>query len=568
MRAWKLAVPAVLSLCVFAVYGHTLGFGFVFDDHEQIVNNPWVADLGESVQAFYSHSFGWGEGFVPISYRPMVYLTYAVERAFFGIEPLGWHMVNLAVHSINSVILFFLIVRLMPKGAAGESAINPALPAFAGALLFAIHPVNAETVSWAGCVPELFYTLLGLSILFLAAADEDKRAATGPFILYRIAPGVLFFFALLFKETAVVILPLVFAHDLIRNGVEGLFTRKRMARYLPFMAAFIAYLVIRAIVMGPAIAPAYKLHGFLSGGLFALNSTVLFSRYLASLVWPTAVPMQMLDPVLSPFEPRAVAAFAGIATALIILILFSRKNRLGFFALAILVLPILPALYSPAVSRVPFADRYLYFPAAGLGLFAALLLGRALSGHIRLKPAALALIAVIAVPYAVYGHQRSLFWENDMVLWGSALKAQPGNYVAMHSIAKELLEGGKLAEATALLERSLEENLSGAHPEKSMELITRRALSNAYLKAGEMDKAEGNLLEYLRMAPEDPSANYNLGLINQRSGRCVDALEYYEKARLFAVKPALVEDIRLKSDECREALGAPEGERQPPGGGL
>ena len=83
--------------------------------------------------------------------------------------------------------------------------------------------------------------------------------------------------------------------------------------------------------------------------------------------------MQMLEPVFSPFEPRAVAAFAGIAAALIILLLFSRKDRLGFFALAILVLPVLPALYSPAVSRVPFADRYLYFPAAGLGLFAALL---------------------------------------------------------------------------------------------------------------------------------------------------------------------------------------------------
>ena len=69
-------------------------------------------------------------------------------------------------------------------------------------------------------------------------------------------------------------------------------------------------------------------------------------------------------------------------------------------------------------------------------------IGRALSGRIRLKPAVLALIAVIAVPYAVYGHQRSLFWESDMTLWGAALKAQPGNYVAMHSIAKELIDAG------------------------------------------------------------------------------------------------------------------------------
>ena len=122
-----------------------------------------------------------------------------------------------------------------------------------------------------------------------------------------------------------------------------------------------------------------------------------------------------------------------------------------------------------------------------------------------------------------------------------------------------------LVEATALLERSLEENLSGPHPEKSMELVTRRALSNAYLKAGQMDKAERNFLEYLRMAPEDPAASYNMGLINQHTGRCVDALEYYEKARLFAEKPALSEDIRRKTRECREALVAAGARGQPPG---
>ena len=560
-RGWKLAVPAVLFLAVFAVYSHTLGFGFVFDDHEQIVKNPWVKSIGASLQAFYSHSFGWGEGFVPISYRPMVYFTYAIEHAFSGLEPWGWHLVNILAHAVNSIILFFLIARLLPKG-EGTPALNSALPPFAGALVFALHPAAAEPVSWAGCVPELFYTLLGLSILFIAAGDEKNNGAAA-FIKFRIVPGALFFIALLFKETAVAIPVLALVYDVVKNGTAGLFTATGIKRYVPYAAAFAAYFVIRTLVMGQGIAPAYSLHGFLTGGLFALNSMVLFARYLATALWPTAVPMQMLDPVYSATEPRAVAAFAGIMIALLLLFLFSRKNRLGFLAIAILILPILPALYSPAVSRVPFADRYMYFPIAGLGLFAALFIGKALSARPGLGMAMLAATVLVTVPYAVYAHQRSLFWESDMTLWGAALKAQPGNYVAKQAIAKELLDAGNVAGALTLLERSLEDNLSGPHPEKSMELITRRALSNAYLKAGLLDKAQRNIEEYLRLAPEDPAANYNLGLINQQAGKCVDALEYYEKARLFAEKPGLKEEIRRKTDECTGAINAGDAVRQP-----
>lgn len=555
-RGWKPAIPVMLLLAIFATYGHTLGFGFVFDDHEQIVRNPWIKDLGASVQAFYSHSFGWGESFVPISYRPMVYFTYAVEHAVFGVEPRGWHLVNLLVHSTNAVLLFFLIARIMPKGAGAAQAPGSVLPPFAGALFFALNPAGAEPVSWAGCVPELFYTLMGLSILLITVSEHGAERATGSFLKYRLIPGALFFLALLFKETAVVIPVLVLVYDLVMNGARGLFTIRRAKRYVPYAAAFAAYFAIRTMVMGHGVAPSYTLHSHLAGPLFLLNAMVLFARYLSAGILPTAVPMQMLEAVYSPLDPRAVAALAGIVLTLVLLFLFSRRERPGFLAMAILILPVLPALYSPAVSRVPFADRYMYFPVAGLALLAALLLGKALSARPGLGRAMLALLALISVPYAVYGHQRSLFWENDMVLWGSALKSQPGNYVAMHSIAKELFDKGRLAEATGLFERALEENLSNAHPDRSMELVTRRALSNAYLKAGALDKAKRNIEEYLKYAPEDPGANYNLGLISQQAGNCADALEYYEKARIFAEKPGLIEEIRRRAAECARPGGA------------
>ena len=551
------ALPAIaLVLAVFSVYYAALGFGFVYDDSELILGNRWILSFSSIPEVFSTHTFGFKDaGYQAISYRPMLFLIYMAEYAAFGLEAWGWHLVNLIMHSVNSVLVFLILRHLLEAENKGYSS---TLPAFAGALIFSVHPTNAESVSWLATMAELTFTFLCLAAFYLEARSIDgksrgviERAAS------RMAPALFFLAALLLKETAVVLPVIVFAYDGARKGFWGSFSRAGVPRYLPYIAAAFVYAGMRAVALEGEMTPTEKLHAFLSPYEFGLNAVVLLARYFRALVLPVGEPpLQLMDPVLSLSEPRAVLSlFAAVAAPLVLAIALRRITRLWALILAILILPILPTLYSIAVSRFPYADRYLYFPTVGLAMLIAVVLAR-----LRARPGQWGRLAVIAVlaaalPFALLARQKSAAWESDRTLWGAALAAQSGNYVAVHSIAVEYFREGRHDEAAALFEDSLNANLSTEHPDQSMVLLTRKVLPQAYIKAGLEAKAEVSLEEYLKLVPDDAPSLYNLAFIKHRKGACHDAVELYQLAAVFSKDAALSARTHYNMGECYRSLG-------------
>lgn len=554
-----------------AVYLNTLGSGFVYDDKIQIVLNPWVTSVRYLTEIFSSHSFGFSEKkFEAISYRPMVFVVYMIEHALFGLKPWGWHLVNVIMHAANSVMVFFLVSAFLSSSDKNKgeacSDIAGCMPPVVAGVIFAVHPVNTEAVAWVGCIPELFYTILTLGAFYLFILSLDStpdcgRPVTGCFLI-RASSVLLFFMAALTKETAVLMPILFFIYDRLRGEKERLLSIEIFRRYIPYLFATFIYMAIRFYVLGGRVAPAEKLHPFLTWPEFVLNSLVLLARDLRMMLLPIGgYPLQLLDPVYSIAEPKAlIAVIALIAIPVVMVVMRKRLSPLLILSLFCMVLPLLPTLYAPAISRTPYADRYMYLPSVGYVLILALVAKRGYAwGSARGGRVALwwvvAVFVLIASVFAAWSARKALFWKDDLTLWRSVLQGSPENYIAVHSIGGIYFSEGWTDDAIKTLELALRLNEESAHPDPTMLLATHKVLATAYGEKGLVDKAVNEYNIILNAEPDHVVANYNLALLYKQKGRYSEAIELYTRALVFANKPWQFKDIYFSLAESYSGLG-------------
>lgn len=543
-RQTAVLVFFALLVIVFGTFFRTLWGGFVYDDNVQILKNVWITDIKYIKDVFSNHTFGFSSAsYQGSTYRPLFHTVYMLEYALFGLEPWGWHLFNILFHVFNAFFVYLLFSRLLSENGGGKGTFYENIfPPFAGAVIFAVLPVNSEVVSWVGCVPELAYTLLLIAAFSLFASSMEREGKT--FYALRAASALVFFAALFVKESAAIFPAMIFVYDWLKRRDEPFISMRKVKAFSPFVAVFVLYILIRMQVLGK-FAPA-RLHTDLTDFELFLNAFPLFLRYLAALVFPAGdYPLQLLDPVTSVFESRFI--ISALAAALILFsIIFFRKRLLPLHYLAFAFFtPLLPALYASGVSRTPFADRYLYFPSIGFALLAALFLKGFISrpgASVALKRWAAALFIVTAASYSAWASERSSYWKNDYALWSRSLEGSPENYIAMYCLGTVDFQEGRTALAIERLEKAIELNKKNPHPDWTMVLLSRRGLAGAYFKAGSLDKAISEYVEVLKAAPEDAGAAFYLGSAYLEKGNADDAIEVFKHALLFAEGP-LLKDI-------------------------
>lgn len=549
----SLALVSVIVILTLSVFANTLGNGFVFDDKGQIVDNYWIHEIKYLPSILSSHSLAFiGDDQPAITYRPLVFVVYMIEYALFGLEPWGWHLVNILLHALNSVMVFLTVSYLFRGKNDGPSGAVNGLPAFAAAALFAVHPMNSEVAAWVGCVPELVYTFLGLSAFNLYALYRDRSCSFALFFSV-----LLYFIGLFAKETSLVLPGILFAYDYARDRDEPLFTGARIKRYLPYVLAAFLYIVIRVLSMGGHMVPTVKLHAYLTGPQFILNVFPILFDYMKALVLPVNIyPLQLFKPVFSITEPRAFLTLTlalGVAGALFA---FRRKmNPLYLVSAAMIIFPLLPVLYVPALSRHSFADRYLYFPSIGFVIIFGLFLNEALKNQKAVRITAVLALAALICAYSVGAFGRNLNWKDDASLWDAALKGSDNNYIAIHSVGLMDLRKGNTDAAVSGLERALKLNKESLHPDATALVLTGKVLAVAYGQKGRVDDAVREYRDVLSIDRNDPISNYNLALIYQDKGLLDEAVELYQRALLFTKKPKQRKDIYNNLGVCYQRKG-------------
>ncbi|MBL7069795.1 MAG: tetratricopeptide repeat protein [Candidatus Omnitrophica bacterium] len=252
----KLVLVILIACAAFSVYTNSFNGPFLFDDVVLVKDNPLIRDISNIPVFFKTDIFSHNPDAKPISnsYRPLQTATYAIDFFLWGKGPMGFHLGNLLFHIINAILVFLLIERLTR---------NRSLSFFVS-LLFSIHPVNTQCVSYiAGRADLLVALFVFLSFKFYIDYSKVKRAP----LLFLSA--ISYLFALYSKEAAMVILPLIlFLYNVTFNKTE----RFKIRSYLLHISMLAVYLPTRL----------HALNGLAPRSL-ELSKIELFPRVLTSL---------------------------------------------------------------------------------------------------------------------------------------------------------------------------------------------------------------------------------------------------------------------------------------------
>ena len=517
-RFW---IPTGLALLAFALLSGALGHEFTnWDDPEYVTKNPLIKRLDPE---------GVGEIFTSVVYStwaPVKILSYAIDHAVWGMRPFGYHLTNIFLHVICTLLLYLLLSRILGR----EASIDGRFPAAIAAALFAIHPVQVESVAW---IAER-KNVLGMA-LFLGAFLAWIRATRGSVRPGAYAAFLLFYAAsLLTKLHAVILPPLLLAYEWTEGAAKDdpRTSRRRLATllFLPFAMALIVGLV--AISVGD-VEEKTRLTGDLLGTL--ATAPVLVCGYVEDLLFPMNRSAVLPATVYRlPWGPAPFAAWGVVAGwALAAVVKRHRWPHGAFFTLWFLI-ALLPVLHFVRFTTLA-ADRYQYWAAPGL--FALVGLGATaiwpcLTG--RQKRGAGGAAIALAAFFAALTITQVRVWENSITLWTDAVHNVPGSATFRNNLASSYEEVGRLDEAEEGFRKALALDPAYDHARANLGLLfvkkgnlaegTRliaqagrgwkeysETLAAGYAEAGRWDELYPLLLQALEINPEDPTLHTYLG---------------------------------------------------------
>ncbi|HUA62087.1 MAG TPA: hypothetical protein VML19_25240 [Verrucomicrobiae bacterium] len=424
-RPWAWAAAAVVL--VFWAYGPSLHGAFLFDDTAQPYAKPSPADV-----SWWIH--------LP---RPVLMLTYWLNRQLAGDSTYGYHVVNVLIHLVATGLMF-LIVRRFLELANSEPSHRNLLAGFAAAL-FLLHPAMSEAVAYISGRSESLSTMWSLAALAVFLYRPKPAAGWGTVI----AVFLLFGLSVESKQQTVVLPALFVLTDLFWNPVlpGGGFSLKGIRGNWKLYAPMAAGAILVVIAARDLI-----LHG--GGAGFGLTTTwyqYLFTEFRALLVYiqEFLLPINLNGDWVFPisknlFEHGAVIALAVLLALVAAAILYRKRFRLASFGLIAYLL-----LMAPTSSILPIADplaeRRLYFSVLGLILIAVDLVGR-----LKLDQKSLWLaFATIVAACMIATHARAAVWDDDNAFWADVMAKAPDNARGHFHVGFEQAESEHWADAVS-----------------------------------------------------------------------------------------------------------------------
>jgi tetratricopeptide (TPR) repeat protein len=524
------AAAALLALLVAAVYLPALRNGFVdYDDNVYVTDHPLVArglSASGALAAFATiHGGNW---------HPLTWISHQLDVTLYGLRPAGHHLTSVLLHAANAVLLFRLLL-----GLTGAPA-----PALLAAALFAVHPLNVESVAWVAERKNLLSTLFLLlaARAWLATVRRPRRAG-------QAAAVALYAASLLAKPMGVTLpflLLLLDAWPLGRFRGETAAARRAAARRLlrekaPFLLLAAASCVVTWVAQG-------------RGGMFyavpwpwrAGNALVAYARYLGMAARPAH---------LAAFYPHPGGTLAGGA------ILGAAALLLAATAGALLALRRLPWIAAgwfwylgalvPVIGLVQvgdqaLADRYAYLPL--VGVFLALAWGiAAAAARWRRAGVALGTAAALAVVALIPVARRQVaVWKDSASLFGHAVEVTGGSAIAYNGLGVVAGQARRYAEAAELFRKAV--RLQPAFT------IGWSNLGNA-LTGLRDPEAERAYETAIRLKPDSPSFHFNLGMYYLGIGDVARADAV--RGRLAQLDPAKAAEFARYVDAVRAVHPVP-----------
>jgi Tfp pilus assembly protein PilF len=538
-----LLLAGVLSATVLAIYGPSVRYELVYDDHVQIERNPWLHDP-DGFRLFLTRPF-WGfyrdRGMVASNYyRPAFGAAYSLIARGFGISAKAFHAASIALHLAVTLLVAFGARRLIAdpgKRTAG------ALAAGAAGLLFAVYPAHAEAVAWVGGQADLLTALFALLALlaYLAFKDGGRR------YLGWLGP-LAYLLACLAKEPGTALLLVLGAVEVSewrREGTVWTALQRGTGRLAPYLLVLALYFALRLNALGSFSPRSYEVTASPTGA-FAYAAGLL-ARYLGFLAVP--FPVQLLAGIpapalLSPIAMAGLAAAAAIVAGLAAAAWRGRGRREIVVPLAVIVAFVLPVLAANSIGGSNFAERYLYLPSAGLAwLFGGLCAWGAarLPSPSKTRWAAAVVIVGLLGAAGVAAWQRAGLYRNDLTLFRATVRVSPDAEIARNNLGMALYNRGHLEEAEREYEAALRLSPYAVPPLANLGVL--------YERRGDDARARSTFEAVLRLSPTHAIAADHLARLLRAQGDRAGA-----DRRLDALFAAGGENYEALTDRAEDYL--------------
>ncbi len=460
---------AIIGIVTVVAYAASVHGQWISDDVTSIAENPVIRSLAPANLRLIMSRF---EG---PNYAPLYMLSFAIDWALFGNDPTGYHVVNLVLHIADAWLVYLLLLRLGERAAL----------AFAVSLVWAVHPVQVESVAWISERKNVLSTLLFL-LAFLAYLRFSDRPRARTYV----AIVVLYVCGMLTKLNVIVLPGVMLAYELTwRSRLR----RRDVLATLPLLAiaAVLAWVNLHG---NPSHGAAY--HG---GSLWVTlrTSSTVIPRYLRLVVAPLGLSSYYATPLraswLAPDVLGSALLILGLAGAAGVLAW--RRRPSAFWILWFFI------TLSPMLNLVPFpalmADRYLYIPLVGPLVLLAWGLDAAVRRVPALSPAVPVLVTAVVAACVGLTIERVPVFHDELSLWADwALRT---SYITSdHPYAAPPRE----REQRLLRDALARDDTSGP---------LHNNLGGIAFEEGRMADAVAELSRAYALAPRDPAIALNLG---------------------------------------------------------
>ncbi|MBI5024035.1 MAG: tetratricopeptide repeat protein [Candidatus Omnitrophica bacterium] len=505
-----------LALCVlgFLAYGQTIAYPFVHDDVVFIQQNPRLAffdwkNIFQGTVISVDSSPG-----INAYYRPLLELLYRVEYVFFGLNPSGYHFLNILFHIANSFLVYWL-VNVLAQGRKGF--------ALAAAVLFLLHPVQSEAVACISGISNLLFAFLVLAGLYFYLRNS---------VTSHVLSLLAFALALLAKEQAVVLPILIVLLEIIYPLSVTRPILPRAVRIGGYFVVLIIYFLVRKILLPEGTMPAIAFNYELFLRVLSIPRTVLM--YLGTIFLPYDLHYYRSVDILRP-NGASIIAFLIVLGAVVWTILKVPQpyRRLllwgaGWFGITLLpVLNIVPLINE--YSLILTAEHFLYLPLLGVLLFV-LGLGDLFLGRMPERRRAILAkggVCVLAVILGAAAIRQSTCWAGEIPLFERTVRFEKALGRAHILLARAYYKNGEYAKAIGTYRRALaimDGYLAkvGSQPAASVYLGFVKEihfdLAHCFEGLGDFQEAVNWYLRALVIDHNDAVVHNNLGIIYLKLG--------------------------------------------------
>lgn len=531
LRATLLPQLVIILVVCFVVYFNALFNGFVYDDRGQILENNWITNLSNIPEVFSKSVWAFRKGTtVSNFYRPLMHVVYMFDYHIFGLNPWGFHLINICFHAGVSMLVFLITAALLRQSTSNSASPsfardNPQIqslakgeiregllsPPFVAAMLFAVHPIHTEAVTWIAGLPEVSFTFFCLLSFYFYMRFDNKN--------FYILSLITFLLATLCKETALVLPVILMGYDYNFKGRISEISSS-LKRYIPYVLVGGAYFLMRLHALG-SLAP-HKQHVTLTIYQNIINVFPLFVHYLEKLILPINLnAFYVLHPITSIFEAKGILSLAIVSCFAVLTFYASRKKGLPFISLLFIIAPLLPAFYIPGLGENTFAERYLYLPSFGFAAIFSLVTAKAGTNETK-KAVIITATLIVTVIYSIGTASRNVDWRDDYSLFTDTVEKSPDGALPHMFLGDNLRSQGRIDEAIEQYRIALTLNQDDSTAHNNLAII--------YHEKGLLDEAVQHLLAALRLAPDFADAHYNIGMIYMDQGLTDQAIEHLEKA--------------------------------------